>query len=337
VASRRQLRAAAILVGLAVSAFFTYLAVREVDFERFRQGLGEMDYRWLLPALLALASAVFLRAVRWRLLFAPAGRPPLGAVTNALLIGQMLNQVLPARAGEAARVVALHQEAGTSRAEAVGTAVTERIYDVVSLLVLLFVAAPFLPEVSWLRGAAIFAAVLTVLIVAGILLVERYRERPLRFLLRPFARVPGMSRERMDAAALNIVEGLAALRRPRMAALAFGATLLSWLVIAVSFWLVVVGFDLGVGFGAALLMLVATNLALVIPALPAGLGIFEAATILALGAYGIDDSRALSCAVVLHALNLFPFLAAGLFVLQRHTLVLRRDRVRPPAPARDRG
>jgi glycosyltransferase 2 family protein len=317
-------RSAGVLIGVVVTCVFGYFAVRDVDFDLFREGLAESNYAWLLPALVVLVAAVWLRAVRWQLLFTPGTRPPLSAVITSLLIGYFFNQLLPARAGEAARVLALHRESGTSRAEATGTAVTERIFDVLSLLVLLFVAVPFLPDVMWIERAAIFALGFTLLLVALILAVLLYGERPVSFVLRPLARLPRISEERVDAAAVNLVQGLAALHGPRLALPAFLVTVVSWLVLAVSFWCVLIAFDLGLGYGAALLAVIAADLILVVPSAPAAVGTFEAAVVLALAPYDVASSEALAVAVVLHALNLFPFLVFGAWALNRHAATVRR-------------
>lgn len=322
--SRRSLRSAAALAGLAGSLAFSYLAVRDVDFAVFWDGLASSNYWWLVPSLAVLAAAIFLRALRWRFLFRRETRPPLGATTRALLIGYFFNNILPVRAGEALRVVALHEEAGTSRAEALGTAVTERVYDILALLVLLFVATPWLPEVTWLRRVAVLALVFAVAVAVAIGVLRRWQERPLRFALRPLALLPGVSAERTERAAANVVQGLAAVHRARVALPAFALTIVAILVMTCSFWLVTLAFDLGVGFGAGLLVMVTTNLAMVIPSSPAAVGVFEAATLVALNAYGIGDSRGLSYAVVLHGVNFFPFVAAGFFLLKRQGGGLRR-------------
>jgi glycosyltransferase 2 family protein len=315
---RQWKRPAFFVVALAASGFFTYLAVRNVDFEVFWLGLRTCDYWWLLPSLLALTASVWLRALRWWLLFTPPTRPSLSGTTRALLVSYLFNSVLPARAGEAARIIVLNREEGTSRAEAFGTAITERIYDVATLLMLLFVAAPFLPTVTWLRRAALLAAVLLLAIVVAVVVLERFRERPLERLLRPFALLPNVSADATDRAARNITLGLGALHRPRLAVPAFLVTVLSWLVMAVSFWLALIGFRLGVGFGAALLVLICTNLAMVLPSLPGAVGVFEAAGLVALHAFGVDKSHALPYVVVLHALNFFPFIVVGYYVLHGH-------------------
>lgn len=118
--------------------------------------------------------------------------------------------------------------------------------------------------------------------------------------------------------------GLAALHRPRLAIPAFFATIISWLVLGVSFWCSLAAFHLGLGYSAGLLTVIATNLALVFPSAPAAIGVFEAAVVFALDSYDVSNSQALGAAVVLHALNLFPFLAVGVWALKHHAAAVRK-------------
>jgi glycosyltransferase 2 family protein len=315
-----------IFVGLAVSVFFTYLAVRDVDLELFWDALQESNLWWLVPALALVAVATVIRAWRWQFLFYEHTRPPLPALIRALLVGQLFNSILPARGGEVARIVVLHQETQTSRVETLGTAVVERLYDVIALLLLLFVLTPLLPDVNWLRRATILGSVLGIVVVVGVFVVDRWGARPVRWLLRPLTRFRRITLEHVDRAAANLIQGLGALHRPRLAIPAFLLTFVSWLVLAAAFWCVLAAFHLDLGYDAAVLMLITTTLALVIPSAPGGLGVFEAGGVVALTAFGVDDSTALSCTVVLHALVLFPFLIAGYIVLHRHARWLRAAR-----------
>lgn len=320
------LRRAVPWLGVLVTLVFGYLAVRDVHWDDAWDAFRSSNQWWLLPALAALALAVVLRAVRWWSLFAPERRPPLTATMSALLVGYFFNNVLPARAGEAARVVALHRSSGTSRAELAATVVVERIFDVLSLVALLFVASPWLPHVAWATSAAVLGAALgagCLLLVIGIAL---WHERPFRVLLRPLALLPFLAEERLGRAALNLTHGLAAVNRPRVALAALAWTTLSWLVLALSTWLVLVGFDLGLSPLAGLLVIVAINLALILPSSPAAVGVFEAATVVALSAFGVSTSTALSAALVLHLLNFIPYLAAGGVVLH---LLARGERASP--------
>lgn len=320
------LRKILIWAGLLSTLVFGYLAVRGVQPDDVAEAIGSSRYGWLPPAFVVLAFSIFLRAVRWRAMYVPEMRPPLRLVTQALVIGYFFNNLLPARAGEAARVIALHQRAWTSRAQSTGTVVIERAYDLLSLLVLLFVALPWLPEVSWLRAAGALAVALAVAIAATIAVLAIFEDRAVRVLLSPLRRLGLVGEERIASAAWNLTQGLAAIRRPRLAIAAFMWTTASWLVMALSFWLVMLAFDLDLPPVAGLFVLIAVGLAMVLPSSPAAAGVFEAAAILALLPYGVPKSLALSYALVVHAVNFVLYIVGGAVVLRSHALSLRRAR-----------
>jgi uncharacterized protein (TIRG00374 family) len=303
------------LLATLITVVFAYFAVRDVDFDELGQSLRESNYWWLVPGFGTLALSFLIRAIRWRALFSPATRPPIWPTTEALIVGQFFNNVLPLRAGEAARIVALHSLGGRSRAETTGTVVIERFFDVLSLLLLLFAALAWFPEVTWLRAAGVLAVVLTLALLAAVVVLRVYGDRPLRFVLRPLARLPLLSPERVEAAVRNLMQGFIGLRNARIGLAVFLWTLLSWLVLAVSFWLVMLGFDLELSPVAGLLVVIAVGLSMILPSAPAAVGVFEAATIVALAAYDIPQTRALSYALVVHALNVLPFIASGLLVM----------------------
>jgi glycosyltransferase 2 family protein len=313
--SPRRARYGSAVLAVVVTALFAYLAVKDVNFAQLRRSLGESNYRWLLPASALLALAFFIRVIRWRFLFARRTRPAVWPTTEALLVGQFLNNVLPLRAGDAARVVSLHSRGGTSRVETVGTVVIERVFDVLALVLLLFVALPWYPQVTWIRAAAALGIVVAVGVVVAILLLRVYGDRPIRFLLRPFVRLPFVSQARLDAAVRNLTQGVIGLRSARLGVAAFVLTLLSWLILGLSFWCIMLGFHLGLSPGAGLLVVIATGLSLVIPSAPAAVGVFEAAAIIVLSAYGIPRSESLSYALVVHAVNVLPFVASGLLLV----------------------
>lgn len=302
-------------VGLLVTVVFSYLAIRHVRWAEAWAAFRSSNAAWLAPAFAVLVLAVLVRAIRWRFLFTPATRPPLPAVARALLIGYFFNNVLPARAGEAARVVALNRSSGNSRAELAATVVVERVYDVVALVGLLFLTSPWLPNVSWARAAAVFGGALAVACLGVVAGVAVWGERPFRLLLRPLALLPFIGEERLGRAALNLIGGLAAIRRLKLALIAAIWTTLSWLGLGLSSWFVLLSFHLHLSPLAGLLTVVAINLALILPSSPAAVGVFEAATLVALSAYGVPTSKALPAALVLHLLNLVPYLVVGAVVV----------------------
>jgi hypothetical protein len=306
VSARRLLGLRALAVwsaGLAVSAVCIWLTVRGIHLDAALHRAEGAQPLWLLAALTAFAAATGVRALRWWVLFEPPGRPPLRAVNAATLIGYLFNSVLPARAGEAARVVALRRSSQRPAAEIAGTVIVERLIDTAALFALLAALSPWLPmpNVSpvllWAIGLAAVVG-LAAVAVAG------------RFARRVW--MPGAVRPHAE----HVVAGLTAvMRRPRIAASCGALTLLSWGLMGASTWALMRGMDLALGPQAGLFVATATGIAMVVPSAPASVGVFEAATVLTLAGFGIARAPALGFAVVLHALNVVPLIAAGLIAL----------------------
>jgi uncharacterized protein (TIRG00374 family) len=141
-------------------------------------------------------------------------------------------------------------------------------------------------------------------------------DRPLRWALRPLARLPLLSAERVDRFAIELATGLHGLRDPRVALPAFAWSLAAWLLSALAVYFVGLTFFPHFQLDAALLVTVALGLAMIIPSPPAAVGVFEAAALLGLQAYGISQTRALPFAVVLHLVNFVPFVLIGVAFLQ---------------------
>ena len=99
----------------------------------------------------------------------------------------------------------------------------------------------------------------------------------------------------------------------------------SWLALAASFWFILLGFDLGLSPFAGLLVVITTTLSLLLPAAPASLGVFEAAAVVGLVAYGVSRAEALSAALVIRAVTVLPFIAAGLWLIGSHRSMLGRS------------
>ena len=83
------------------------------------------------------------RGERWQELLVHNGAQPRGRTPTALIaVGYLGNNVLPARAGDALRVVFLTPRARTDARTVIGTIVAERVLDV-ALLVGLFVVLAY--------------------------------------------------------------------------------------------------------------------------------------------------------------------------------------------------
>lgn len=308
---------------VAITIVFSYIALSGINLDASWNALHTSNYWWLLPALVVFALGNVARGLRWRALFALGRRPPAGATLNAMMIGYFYNNILPARAGEAARVLVLKQRSSSPPVEITGTVVLERLYDVTVLLVLFFVAEPWLPHVSWFKKAAIVAIGLAVVIIAATTVLAIFGDRPLRLLLRPLGRFSPFSDVRLERTLDELIHGLSGLRHSRVAIEAFVWTAVAWVLSMLSAYLVTRAFHLHLPLACGVLVIVAIGLGMILPSLPAAIGVFEGATLIGLHAYGLSQSVALPYALVLHLVNFVPIVVVGILLLHynsRHPL-----------------
>ncbi len=312
---RRRSRLAINLITVLITVLFSYIALRDIRLGQMWHALRTSDYWWLLPALIVFGLGNVARALRWRSLFTPGRRPPATTAFNAMMIGYLYNNILPARAGEAGRVLVLSRRSTAPAVEIVGTIILDRLYDVVGILVIFFVAEPWLPHVSWFKAAAIAAIVLVLAIAVAASVLVIYGDRPLRLLLRPLGRLSLLSGERLDRTVVELDHGLNGLRNWRGAIEAFLLTITAWMLTALCSYLVTLAFHLQLPFASGVLVAVALGFGMILPSPPAAVGVFEGAVIIALKAYKLSKSSALPYALVLHMVNFVPFILVGALLL----------------------
>lgn len=329
---KRRSRLAINLATVVVTVVFSYVALSGIDFGEAWRALRSCDYLWLVPALVAFGLGNVARALRWRSLFAPGRRPKPAPTLDATMIGYFYNNIMPARAGEAARVIVLSKRTPVPPVETVGTVVVERLYDVVAILAIFFVAQPWLPHVSWFKAAAIAAIVLALGIAAVASVLVVYGERPVRFVLKPLGRISLFAGERLERTVTELAHGLSGLRNKEVAFEAFLWTIVAWMLTALCSYCVALAFHLGLPFACGVLVAVAVGLSMILPSPPAALGVFEGAAILALKAYGLPKSTILPYALILHAVNFVPFVLVGLFLLHYNSRHPYRASPRAAAP-----
>src|SRR3954451_10391481 len=124
-------------VGGVLSAALIYWALHGISPGEVAQKLSEAD-PLLFAAAVFCATAIFgVRAIRWRTILEPASpHVALGPLWRATAVGMMVNNVVPARAGEIARAYALAREAPIPFTTALASLAVDRLFDAIALLLL---------------------------------------------------------------------------------------------------------------------------------------------------------------------------------------------------------
>ena len=303
-----------VTAALALLAGVTW-TFHDVSWARVWQAMTTAQPLWIAAAAALNLLAVGFQAARWRALIRPLSpAATLSTAFQAMTVGFASSTVLPARAGELARMHFLSRRTGLPRTSVLSSIVLDHLVDAAGLLLAVALLPLVIDVPLWVKPGA-FAAV--ALFVAGAALVFAVRPRG----AEAEAAVGPLPVRRLAGLLANARLGLAAVGRPRALALSFAAALGSWAlegnVTAVS--LKAVG--LPVSCSMALLVLLAVNLALAFPLAPPGnIGTIEVGATLALVGLGVPKEQALAFAIVYHVLQVAPIGVLGILFATRRGL-----------------
>lgn len=322
------------LLGIAISLAFLYWAFRDVRLADVARELRHANPWWYLGSVVLVTCTFPLRAFRWQILLAAStGRTPrLKPVWQAVAIGFMANNLLPARAGEVARAWSGGHLTDTPMTTALSTIGVERVFDglVVVFLLVLGIAAVDFPEAVTIGGTSLRAIAFSAgaLFAAALLLLAamvRAPEAVLALADRWIARwLPARAGAWTMRAARHLFDGLTVLRSPRDFGRVLTWSFAVWLANAGSYYLAFRAFHFDtLPFTATLVLQGIVVLGVAVPSSPGFAGVFETFCIIALGIYGVAKSDAASFAVGVHLGWFVPITALGLAVLARTGLRFR--------------
>jgi hypothetical protein len=245
-----------------------------------------------------------VRAERWYELLRYNGAQPRRSDAYGLLaVANFGNNVLPARAGDALRVVLLTPRAQTDARTVIGTIVAERVLDVVVLAGLFAVLAYGVlggigvPSPGRFVVVALLVAALAAMLAAGAYVLHR-RGR-LRRVIAFLAPIADVTRRLRGDHGREIVAW----------------TLLVWALEWIAWWLTAraAGLDLGpldIGYLMGL-----ASIFVLVPSGPGFVGTFDAAIVFGVRALGRTGAEALSFLLLLRFVVTLPITLVGLVVL----------------------
>ncbi len=322
-----------IWLGLVISAFFLYLALRKVDFGGVWLALKTAKFIWLISGLLIYFLGVLIRAWRWQYLLKPLKRVSLKILFPIINIGYMGNNVYPARAGEILRAIVLKRREEVSISGSLATIVVERIFDAVVILgfVLLNLGQLARMQVqgnltNLIQTLALWAGIVFLVLLAVFVLMALMPKKSKELITRIINIViPKRWREPASGISDKFLDGLASLRSPLDALMVFLTTICIWLCETCLYWAVMQAMGISLNFMTLMLINGAINLVLLIPAAPGGLGTFDAACKAMLMAYGISSELALGFTLVLRVALWVPITVLGAIYFIREGLKWNLD------------
>ncbi len=316
-----------LLIGIALSLAFMYLAVRNVDFRQMQIAFAAANFWYILPTLTIVFFSHYLRAVRWRYLLQPIRRIEMRTLFSSLMIGYMFNIFLPAHLGELVRAYVVSKKRPLPASAIFGTIIIERIIDVFTLLLLMALAFVIFPFPDWVRksGYISFAGILV--LFAILVLMKRHQDRALTIIGKMTASLPSKFSSKIDDLTRSFLNGIVPLEKKHHYLIVTVLSLIIWACYGYAFQLVFYAFDFiniySLPWMAAMVLLVITTISVLVPSSPGYIGTYHYLCQLSLGLFAVPASPALTFAFVMHGLNFVPVLIVGLIFLSAEGLNVR--------------
>jgi uncharacterized membrane protein YbhN (UPF0104 family) len=253
----------------------------------------------LTVAFALILTQVVLQSLRLWAVVPRALALGVGRVVHAFMLGEWVNIFVPARTGDALKVVLIRRALDTGLSglpSATGVVVADKLVDLASLVLLC--AAGGLTGLLWARAqAGIFAGALAVAVAIALV---------------AWLRLTGVSfREAHWAWVRDLLSGLSALRDPARGVAGLVFSLGAWLAEGYALWILCAGMGASPSPSQILLALVVLNVGISVPISFANLGVYEATLTAGLSYAGIPLATALAVAVSHHGLELLAVNASA--------------------------
>jgi uncharacterized membrane protein YbhN (UPF0104 family) len=322
----RRLTIAIRVLAIAAVAGALWWFVREMDFSALGRALRTAKLWPLVVAAALNFVCLWGKATCWRIMLAPRHKVPVLRLFRYTIAAFAASAIAPARAGEVLRVWTLKRRDGVPAADTAAVAVAEKLLDGISMLILVAPVPWLLPGLpSWVTGAMCLCAAVAILVLIVLFIaVGRVDVTGPPTLIRRF------------------LGGMHVLRSPTRLGASLGLLLLVWTADLGEVTAVLYAVDIDLPIAAGLLILFTLNLTIMVPSTPAQVGALEVGALAALGLLHVAHEPALAFALLYHAVQVIPLIAAGLIFEMR--LVLGREgdpaavisepeRPEPPVPS----
>jgi glycosyltransferase 2 family protein len=281
-----------------------------------------------LGALFFLLLSLVLRGWRWASIASSLSPVRFSLMFHLSNLGYMCNNLLPMRLGEVIRAGALSAKSSIRFSGSIATVVLERLLDMLSALVCLFLLLLFMPaNVREAPMVAHFQALFPLLALgAGVVFslmisLVLWRTPVLKGFQRILFFFPAGLSIRLQRILNSFAMGLSSLQSPTRALLLFfqSTLIFSCYILSLAFMLRAFGIQDVVitqgEFASLLLILVFVTLGYMIPAAPGAMGTVHSFTALALTLLGASESQAMGFAIGNHLLTWLVLTIMGFLAL----------------------
>lgn len=303
-----------LLPGLIVSAVTLTVALYFVDLRELAEALRLADYRYIALGLGIAVLWVVVRALFWRTLL--QDKPTFRDVFYTECEGYLLNNILPFRLGEVARVLLLNRKTGLSFVQVLSTIVVERGFDVAIAAGILLTALPFVVGADWARPVGLATGGLVLAAMVFLYLLARNHDRAVSLFDRVSAKIPVL--QRFGGKFIeSFFQGISVFNSPGLFLKAVALVSLNWAIAFLQYFIFMKAFFPHAQPLWAYFSLGALALGVAAPSSPGAVGVYELTLVGALSLFDPNSSAAFAFALTSHLLAYIMYGILGAFALAR--------------------
>ena len=329
-----------LFLGTAISVAALYFAFRNIPLDDLIKYLSSINYLWIIPAVAVSLSAFIIRALRWQSILEPVRKISFLQAFHPLMIGFMLNCILPGRIGEAARPAILKKNENIPFSTGIATVAVERIFDIVFLFILFTIVMSSikidpdlvvnfgsyrLSNADLVTAGKNIAGTGAILVAGSFLLFFGKTRKFIGFVVMKLPFIfffAGSSfrkkvEDKISLPALRVLDnfsnGFLMIRRPRTIFISSCYTLAVWILTALSYYLFALGCPgINLSFTELTAVMIIVCFFIALPSAPGYWGLWEAGGIFAMSLFGVSAKDAAGYTLTNHVIQILPIIIIGL-------------------------
>ncbi len=281
------------VLALAFAGVLLYFSLRGIHWREVWQILSHANGILIAFSVAVASLALFLRAVRWRVLLRAGAPVTVSTAFWATAAGYFGNNFLPARAGEVIRSLMVSGSSGLSKTFVLTTALSERLCDAISLVLISSIVLLTLPvKPGWFAHAATPFAVLGLSGAAGIAILPKIQGFCHRCLhLLP---VPSGLKSKFLGILDQVLVGMRSFHDVKRLSAFAGLTALIWFSDATGTILGMRALGLRGTLPIAFLLITGLGLGSALPSTPGYVGIYQFVAVSVLTPFGFSKTDAIA-------------------------------------------
>jgi len=318
------------VIGIAVSIFFLFLTLRNVNFSEIYQNLKRTDFRFIILAVITYLSAFIFRGLRLKAIFQSVNKCKLSDMFFITNIAFFANNVLPLRMGELIGAYVLAKKHDTSKSSSLAVIVVSRIFDGISLILfasgitMLLWLKKELSGVSLAYMKSTFPVILAIFIsaFAFIVCLLKWRDFTVKLAGKLLFFVPRPLLDKVISLMDSFICGLKVFHSFSGVLVTLLFSLLVWSMEGMTFYIISLSMGLSLPIYKIAFAMIVLAFGIILPSSPGFVGVYEYFCVLGLSIFGIGKDVAVSFSLLVHSLQFFCIIALGLISLSKENVSL---------------